>query len=58
MYSTFAPQYKAAKAAGRKVGAYHFARPTGSNTPEKEADSFIKALNTVGAIGEAVLVLD
>lgn len=56
--NTFATQYNAAKAAGRKVGAYHFARPTGSNTPEKEANSFINALNIVGAVGEAVLVLD
>lgn len=56
--SSFKPLYTSAKAAGKRLGAYHFARPTGSNTPEKEANSFINALNTVGAIGEAVLVLD
>ena len=55
---SFKKLYNAAKAAGKRLGLYHFARPTGNNTAAKEANSFIAAAQSVGAIGNAVLVLD
>ena len=55
---SFKKLYLAAKGAGKKLGIYHFARPTGNNTAKKEADTFLNAAKSVGAIGEAVLVLD
>lgn len=48
-------QYQAAKAAGKKLGVYHFAR-NGANDAIAEAEFFLK--NVQGYIKEAVLVLD
>lgn len=53
---SFKKLYNAAKKAGRKLGVYHFARPTASNDPTKEADWFISQIQD--CIGEAILVLD
>lgn len=50
-----APSYAEAKAAGKLLGVYHFARPDG-NDPVSEANFFVD--NVQGYIGEAVLVLD
>lgn len=47
--------YQQAKAAGKLLGVYHFARPDG-NQPEEEARWFVSQVQ--GYIGEAVLVLD
>jgi len=49
------PSYQEAKAAGKLLGVYHFARFDG-NTPEAEAEFFYK--NIKGYIGEAIPVLD
>lgn len=49
------PMYQAAKAAGKKVGVYHFARNS-VNSADAEADFFVK--NVQGYIKQAVLVLD
>ena len=48
--------YQKAKALGKKLGVYHFARPDLGNTAEAEADWFIK--ETLGYHKEAILVLD
>ena len=48
--------YQQAKVAGKLLGVYHFARPDTGNSPEAEADFFVK--NIQGYIGEAVLALD
>ncbi len=48
--------YQQAKAVGKLLGVYHFARPDTGNSPEAEADFFVK--NIQGYIGEAVLALD
>ena len=48
--------YQKAKSLGKKLGVYHFARPDLGNTPEAEADWFIK--ETLGYHKEAILVLD
>ncbi|MEE8806912.1 MAG: GH25 family lysozyme [Lactimicrobium sp.] len=48
--------YQQAKASGKLLGVYHFARPDTGNSPEAEADFFVK--NIQGYIGEAVLALD
>ena len=55
---SFKKLYLAAKGAGKKLGIYHFARPTGNNTAQKEVDTFLNAAKSVGAIGEAILILD
>lgn len=47
--------YQQAKAAGKKLGVYHFAR-NGSNSARAEAEFFVN--NTKGYHKEAVLVLD
>lgn len=47
--------YQRAKAAGKLLGVYHFARPDG-NTAEAEAEWFVSQIK--GYIGEAILVLD
>lgn len=47
--------YQQAKAAGKLLGVYHFARPDGNN-PVSEANWFVSQIR--GYIGEAVLVLD
>lgn len=47
--------YQQAKAAGKKLGVYHFARPDG-NGPVSEANWFVSQIQ--GYLGEAVLVLD
>lgn len=49
------PSYQEAKAAGKKLGVYHFARPDG-NDPISEAEWFVSQVR--GYIGEAMLVLD
>ena len=51
---SFKKLYFAAKGAGKKLGIYHFARPTGNNTAQKEVDTFLNAAKSVGAIGEAI----
>lgn len=48
--------YQQAKKDGKLLGVYHFARPDLGNTPEAEADFFVK--NITGYIKEAILVLD
>lgn len=48
--------YQKAKALGKKLGVYHFARPDLGNTAEAEADWFVK--ETLGYHKEAILVLD
>ncbi len=48
--------YQQAKKLGKKLGVYHFARPDLGNTPEAEADWFIK--ETKGYHKEAILILD
>lgn len=48
--------YQQAKAAGKLLGVYHFARPDTGNSAESEADYFLG--NIKGYIGEAVLALD
>lgn len=48
--------YQKAKSLGKKLGVYHFARPDLGNSPEEEADWFIK--ETLGYHKEAMLVLD
>ena len=48
--------YQKAKSLGKKLGIYHFARPDLGNSPEAEADWFIK--ETLGYHKEAILVLD
>ena len=49
------PSYQEAKAAGKLLGVYHFARPDG-NGAIAEADYFVSQIK--GYIGEAILVLD
>lgn len=48
--------YQQAKASGKKLGVYHFARPDLGNSAEAEADYFVN--NIKGYIKEAILVLD
>lgn len=48
--------YQQAKAKGKLLGVYHFARPDLGNSGEAEAEYFVK--NIKGYIGEAILVLD
>ena len=48
--------YQKAKSLGKKLGVYHFARPDLGNTPEAEADWFVK--ETLGYHKEAMLILD
>lgn len=55
---SFKKLFKAAKATGKKLGVYHFARPTANNDPVKEADSFLNIIKPEGVIGNAILVLD
>ena len=55
---SFPKLFKAAKQTGKKLGVYHFARPTTDNDPVKEADSFINIIKPEGVIGNAILVLD
>lgn len=47
--------YQRAKAQGKLLGVYHFARP-GYNDPIAEADWFVHEIQ--GYIGEAILILD
>lgn len=51
----FAHNRRAAKAAGIRVGAYHYARPD-NNTPREEADHFLRLAKPVA--GELLPVLD
>lgn len=48
--------YQRAKAQGKLLGVYHFARPDLGNTAEAEAEWFVSQIK--GYIGEAILVLD
>lgn len=48
--------YQEAKASGKLLGVYHFARPDLGNTAKAEADWFVSQIK--GYIGEAILVLD
>ncbi len=48
--------YQKAKSLGKKLGVYHFARPDLGNSPEAEADWFVK--ETLGYHKEAMLILD
>ena len=48
--------YQKAKGLGKKLGVYHFARPDLGNSPEAEADWFVK--ETLGYHKEAMLILD
>lgn len=48
--------YQQAKKSGKLLGVYHYARPDTGNTPEAEADYFLR--NITGYIGEAILALD
>ena len=48
--------YQQAKAAGKLLGVYHFARPDTGNSAEAEADYFLG--NITSYLGEAVLALD
>lgn len=48
--------YQRAKAQGKLLGVYHFARPDLGNTPEGEAEWFVA--NIKGYLKEALLVLD
>ena len=48
--------YQQAKSSGKLLGVYHYARPDTGNSPEAEADYFLR--NITGYIGEAILALD
>lgn len=48
--------YQRAKAAGKLLGVYHFARPDLGNSATAEANWFVSQIE--GYIGEAILVLD
>lgn len=48
--------YQQAKKSGKLLGVYHYARPDAGNSPEAEADYFLR--NITGYIGEAILALD
>lgn len=48
--------YQRAKAAGKLLGVYHFARPDLGNSATAEANWFVSQIQ--GYIGEAILVLD
>lgn len=49
-------KYQKAKAQGKLLGVYHFARPDYGNSATAEADFFVD--NIRGYVGEAILVLD
>ena len=55
---SFKKLFAAAKKTGKKLGVYHFARPTADNDPVKEAESFLNIIKPEGVIGNAILVLD
>lgn len=55
---TVAAKYALAKAAGRLVGLYHYSDADFGNDPVVEADIFVAGARELGAIGEAILVLD
>lgn len=48
--------YQQAKSSGKLLGVYHYARPDTGNSPEAEADYFLR--NITGYIGKAILALD
>jgi GH25 family lysozyme M1 (1,4-beta-N-acetylmuramidase) len=48
--------YQQAKRLGKKLGFYHFARPTKNNDPVREADFFYE--NCKGYFGKAIPILD
>jgi GH25 family lysozyme M1 (1,4-beta-N-acetylmuramidase) len=57
--STFHRNVRAAKAAGLKVGAYHFLRPRRDRSGAAEADVFAKLLKAAGlGAGDLVPVMD
>ena len=48
--------YKQAEKLGKKLGVYHFARPTAENDPVKEAQWFYSQVKH--CVGKAILILD
>jgi len=56
--ATVAAKYALAKEAGRLVGLYHYSDADFGNDPIEEADIFVAGARELGAIGEAILVLD
>lgn len=48
--------YQQAKSSGKLLGVYHYARPDTGNSPEAEADYFLR--NITCYIGKAILALD
>lgn len=55
---SFSKLYNAAKNTGKRLGVYHFARPTANNDPVEEANSFLSVIKKQDVIGKAILVLD
>ena len=55
---SFSKLYRAAKLTGKRLGVYHFARPTANNDPVVEADSFLNIISKEDVVGRALLVLD
>ena len=55
---SFSKLYRAAKLTGKKLGVYHFARPTANNDPVVEADSFLNIIGKEDVVGRALMVLD
>lgn len=53
---SFKTLYNEAKKAGKRLGVYHFARPTKYNNAVDEADFFYEEIKD--CVGEAILVLD
>ena len=48
--------FQKALSLGKKIGFYHFARPTKNNNPIREADFFYE--NCKGYLGKAIPILD
>ena len=48
--------FQKALSLGKKLGFYHFARPTANNDPIREADFFYE--NCKGYFGKAIPILD
>lgn len=53
---SFKSKYNAAKKAEKKLGVYHFARPTAYNDAKKEAEYFYSQVKD--CVGEAIFILD
>lgn len=50
-------QIQTARANGIRIGTYDFARPAG-NSPETDADNFVRVARQYGLVGQAIPVLD